>query len=188
MPPHVVREGERLDTLCVSAYGAADDAALLTVALANQATWDGGLPEVGTVIELPDSLRTDITRIPSPFAPSAPSAPSTGDRSADWRTGEYPTNPEAVRQAILTRALTISGSRPYSVDFGSQAIPLSLRSSGDGDYPAIRATLEAALVHDSDWYSLDGISFVRDGERLTVTIMAVIVADGTPVSAVLGLG
>ena len=188
MAAYIIREGDRLDTLIERTYGAADDAALLTVALANQATWDGGLPEVGTAIELPDALRTDITRIPSPFAPSSLSAPSTGDQSADWRTGGYISNSDAVRQAILTRALTISGSRPYSVDFGSQAVPIGLRASGEGDYPAITATLEAALAKDADWYSLSGIAFARDGETLRVTISATIISDGTPVSAEIGLG
>ena len=189
MPPYRIQEGDRLDLLCERTYGVQNDAALLTVALANQATWTGGLPEVGTLIELPAVLRTDITRIPSPFSDPAPSAPTTGDESADWTSGGLlDTNEQAIKQAILTRALTIAGSRPYSIDIGSQAIPLALTASSEADYPSIIATIGAALAKDADWYEMDRIEVSRSGENLRIIIYAIATADGTPVRVEIGLG
>ena len=181
MADYVVREGDRLDTLAERAYGAANDAALLTIVLANQADWDGALPEVGTTIDLPDRLGA-LTRIPSPFGAAAVS-PAAGTQSADTNNGAFLSNQEAIRQAILARLLTIRGARWFNPDYGSGVLEAAFSQTIPGDRTALTAAIQAALVPDADWYAYNGVYYESDGERLAITVRAIVIADSTPVSA-----
>lgn len=190
MALYTIREGDRLDRLAARQYAVADDDAIMSIIRANQATWTGRLPSVGTVIDLPDDILPGLvgTRIPSPVVATDAPTP-TGSRSVDINNGTFLSNDDAIRQAVLTRVRTIRGSRWFAPSFGSLAVILGLSASVPDDFEAeVTAAITNALAEDDDWYDVIGIAFrdvltgdIGEAPGVHVTIRVVARVDGTPI-------
>ena len=186
MARYTVQPEDRWDRLAEQTYGAANDAALMTIARANQDTWTGDLV-TGEVIELPDALG-GITAIPSPFTQNGTVFISNGTKAVDWDTGQFALSGQAIRDAVVSRCLTILGDKWFYPDYGSQTIPLGLSGFDDNTRVQLNATIGTALQPDEDWYTLNSIDYLHQGSNLLLTVTVSSGSDVVPVQISVPLG
>lgn len=189
----IAREGQRLSSIIRERMGDYTTANLQIVTWANP-DWDGeGVLREGQRIVIPDAPETfpfnflDPTPRPEaelrkallddPYRPLT----LTGGQSMSILRGDFATNTEAVRDAVMTRVLTqvnLLWRRPL---FGSESATALSRLANAATLEWFEQEVIRALDPDSEWYVYDRIEYRASEGDFRATIIVRIVENQTPV-------
>ena len=198
MPIITTRYGQKLDSIAIEYMGSDSSENLSTITLTNKDVWQGSLifydeielniPDVAidypyNTADLPEEQTTLLTSLQR----ETPVPAFTGTNSISAVDGAEASRVDAIRDAVVSRVLTVRGERWGNADYGSRFVDILTLLNGPEALAFATREIGSAIAPDEDWYTLDSVALeLRPNEigdiRVIATVSVVDAVTGTPVS------